>query len=430
MLDLAAALGQESPTAAREVARLYREEQKRLLYVAVTRAQHFLCVLTAQSADESILPEVLCHDGILAARPVDDLPSLPSRWHRPGDRTHTTTTTIAPLPPGGVHQTYARTSFSGITARRQRRVATEFAATGGGSDEESDLSPAAAEADVTAATGPASPAEFAVPDLPAGTAFGSVVHEIFERIDLGRPLAEEVRAVVAETATSQLFAGRQAVLADTITRAMQTPFGGPLGDRCFADFARADRLAEMDFEMALADSTAAVRASDVGRVFAALLPPSDPLHGYAAELSDPSFDIPLAGLINGSIDAVLRIRDTGAGRPRLVIADYKTNKLHRADAARPAEAYAHAGLVAAMAEHHYPLQAAVYGTAVYRMLRWRLGEADPADCIAGVVYAFIRGTRGADGPVDAAGRRHGMFVWQPPPALWPRLSRLFAGDRP
>jgi exodeoxyribonuclease V beta subunit len=430
VLDLAAALGQESPTAAREVARLYREEQKRLLYVAVTRAQHFLCVLTAQSADASILPEVLCHDGILTPRPVDDLPPLPARWHRPGDRTDTPPTAIAPLPPGGVQQTYERTSFSGITARRQKRAATEFAATGGGADEESDLSPADAEADATVPTGAASSAEFAVPDLPAGTAFGSVVHEIFERIDGGRPLAEEVRAVVAETATSQLFAGRQPVLADTITRAMQTPFGGPLGDRCFADFSRADRLAEMDFEMALADSTAAVRASDVGRVFAALLPPSDPLHGYAAELSDPSFDIPLAGLINGSIDAVLRIRDTGAGRPRLVIADYKTNKLHRADAARPAEAYAHAGLVAAMAEHHYPLQAAVYGTAVYRMLRWRLGEADPADCIAGVVYAFIRGTRGADGPVDAAGRRHGMFVWQPPPALWPRLSRLFAGDRP
>jgi exodeoxyribonuclease V beta subunit len=186
----------------------------------------------------------------------------------------------------------------------------------------------------------------------------------------------------------------------------------------------------LNFEMALADIAAAVLASDVGRVFAAMLPASDPLHGYAAELSAPSFDIPLAGLINGSIDAVLRIRADAAGRPRLVIADYKTNKLHRADAARPAEAYAHPGLVAAMAEHHYPLQAAVYGTAVYRMLRWRLREPDPSDCIAGVVYAFIRGTRGPDGPADAAGRRHGMFVWQPPVGLWPRLSSLFAGERP
>jgi exodeoxyribonuclease V beta subunit len=113
-----------------------------------------------------------------------------------------------------------------------------------------------------------------------------------------------------------------------------------------------------------------------------------------------------------------------------VIADYKTNKLHSAAAARPGAAYAPDRLVTAMEEHHYPLQAAIYGTAVYRMLRWRLREDDPSDCLAGIVYAFIRGTRGADAPADAAGRRHGMFVWQPPAVLWPRLSSLFAGARP
>ena len=62
--------------------------------------------------------------------------------------------------------------------------------------------------------------------------------------------------------------------------------------------------------------------------------------------------------------------------------------------------------------------------------RRELREDDPSDCIAGIVYAFIRGTRGADAPADAAGRRHGMFVWQPPAVLWPRLSGLFAGVRP
>jgi exodeoxyribonuclease V beta subunit len=433
VVDLAHAIGEESPTAAREMARLHREEQKRLLYVAVTRAQHFLCVLTADAADGSILPEVLHTDGVVPARPVASLPPLPARWNRADDRPGVQAAATAPLPVGGVRQTYERTSFSGITARRHNRTAALFADTAGGGDEQADGATSdAAEADtaVPEIAGAGSPAEFTVPDLPAGTAFGSVVHEIFERLDLGRPLAEEVRDVVAATATSRLFAGHQDVLADTIARALRTPFGGPLGDRCFADFSPADRLAELNFEMALADIAAAVLASDVGRVFAAMLPASDPLHGYAAELSAPSFDIPLAGLINGSIDAVLRIRADAAGRPRLVIADYKTNKLHRADAARPAEAYAHPGLVAAMAEHHYPLQAAVYGTAVYRMLRWRLREPDPSDCIAGVVYAFIRGTRGPDGPADAAGRRHGMFVWQPPAGLWPRLSSLFAGERP
>jgi exodeoxyribonuclease V beta subunit len=465
VIDLAYAIGRESPTATAEAARLYREEQKRLLYVAVTRAQHFLCVLTAtakqkpppkakkkspsadeppaaaEPADPSILPEVLRTDGDVLPRPVDSLTPLPARWSGAEDQAEAPPAVVAPLPPDGVRQTYERTSFTGITARRKKR-AVEFVDTAGGSDEESDVATLAdaatdgdaIEADLPEAVVPGTkaPAAFVLPDLPAGTAFGSVVHEIFERIDLKRPLAEEVRAVVDATATSKMFAGRHAVLAEMIERAMQTPFGGPLGDLRFAGFEAEDRLAEMDFEMALADMAAEVQASDVGRVFAEILPDTDPFRrcGYTAELGGPTFNIPLAGLINGSIDAVLRIRGGAGGRPRLVIADYKTNKLHRADAARPEEAYAPDLLVEAMTDHHYPLQAAVYGTAIYRMLRWKLRDPDPSDCIAGIVYAFVRGTRGADTPADAAGRRHGMFVWQPPAALWPRLSSLFAGDRP
>ena len=195
---------------------------------------------------------------------------------------------------------------------------------------------------------------FTLPDLPAGTTFGSVVHEIFERIDTSRPLVEEVRVVVAATATSKMFDGRHDVLAETIVRAMQTPFGGPLGTTCFADIPPADRLAEMDFEMALAGIDSGVMASDVGRVLDRLLPAGDPLRSYVGELCDASFDIPLAGLINGSIDAVVRLPGSTRESPRLVIADYKTNKLHSADMARPEEAYAAYQLVAAMAEHHYP----------------------------------------------------------------------------
>jgi exodeoxyribonuclease V beta subunit len=90
----------------------------------------------------------------------------------------------------------------------------------------------------------------------------------------------------------------------------------------------------------------------------------------------------------------------------------------------PLRAYHPDRLVAAMAEHHYPLQAVLYGTAVYRMLRWRLPVADPDDCIAGVVYCFIRGMKGPDTPTDERGHRYGVFAWQPPRGLWERLSDL------
>ena len=466
-LDLAFAIRKESPTATVALDRLCREERKRLLYVAVTRAQHFLCVLTADAkkkkpdepaagtppakprkkkaetqespvedpAAQFILSEVLRSDKIGPPRLVADLPALPDRWENPEHARPAAHVDVAPLPAEEVRQTYERTSFSGITARRKKQAA-DFADTAGGSDEESDGPPLAAdEAEAAVATGTpgaGSAAEFAVPDLPAGKTFGTVVHEIFERVDPGQPLEAHVRAVVGATATSQMFAGHHDAVAEMIVRAMRTPFGGPLGDLCFAGFAAADRLAEMNFEMGLADMTAGVRACDVGRVLADVLPASDPFRGsgYLDDLGGPTFDIPLAGLINGSIDAVLRIDGGPGARPRLVIADYKTNKLHSAATARPGAAYAPDRLVTAMEEHHYPLQAAIYGTAVYRMLRWRLREDDPSDCLAGIVYAFIRGTRGADAPADAAGRRHGMFVWQPPAVLWPRLSSLFAGARP
>ena len=430
VIDVAYAVGAASAAGAMAVGILRREERKRLLYVAVTRAKHHLCVITATTDDETVLPEVLRH--VDATRPVTELPGLPDRW-TPGRPLDDADLVVAPMPAGGVRQTYRRTSFSGITAARSHTEAGGHVPSGGGYDE-----PAAAagveragghelrgEPEAAGAT-----AAFALPDLPAGTAFGSVVHEIFEALDTSRPLADEVRNAVAALATSRMFTGRHALLAETILRALQTPFGGPFGDVCLADIPPADRLAEMDFEMALADLDTGVLASDVGRVLDEQLSAADPLRAYAAELRHPSFDIPLAGLINGSIDAVLRLPGGTATAPRLVIVDYKTNKLHTREMPHPEEAYAPARLADAMAAHHYPLQALVYGTAVYRMVRWRLKLAAAEDCIAGVVYGFIRGTRGPGGPADAEGRRHGMFAWQPPRSVWPRLSSLFAGDRP
>jgi exodeoxyribonuclease V beta subunit len=414
LLDVAFAIDLESSIAANAVAKLHREEQKRKLYVAVTRAQHHLCVLAATTEDESVLGDVMKYEGIVAPRSAVELPPIPDCWVSPHTEEQPPVS-VAPLPAGGVRQSYLRTSFSGITNQRKKRAAEDSLPAGGGYDEGGDggLATAIDDDRPPPAPGPA----FELPDLPAGTAFG-------------RPLDEEVSAIVAATATSKLFDDRRDTLSAMIVRALRTPFGGPLGEICFADFAPGDRLTEMDFEMALAGIDSGVKASDVGRVLEAALPPDDPLRSYAKELADASFDIPLAGLINGSVDAVLRIHTPGSPRPRLVIADYKTNKLHTAEMSHPAEAYAPHRLAAAMADHHYPLQAVVYGTAVYRMLRWRLDDADPSDCLAGIVYAFVRGTRGPDGPGDAAGRRHGMFVWQPPRSLWPRLSGLLAGDRP
>ncbi len=448
-LDLAYALtSAASPTAAAAVIAAGNEELRRLLYVAVTRPRHHLCIIRRPTDEPSTLDAVLTSPPPL--RDAADLPRLPGRWRPASDAaTPSVIPAVAPLP-AEVRSTYRRTSFSGIVAQAAHRLPNDHAPPGHGHDEppaavargdhDSDQ-PSTTGAESRSAATLAMRASSALADLPAGTAFGSAVHEIFERLEFDAAASAIDRATlvataVADVATSAFLRPHQEPLAAMIAAAIETPFGGPADapfrDRCFADFTTVDRLAELDFNMGLAGLAAGVRASDVGRVVAATLPADDPLADYARLLAGSAFDIPLAGMINGSIDAVLRLPGQPADDPLLVIADYKTNRLHRRGDPVPLAAYAPGRLVDAMADHHYPLQALVYGTAVYRLLRWRLGPTkppgwDPGGCIAGVVYGFTRGMQGPDTPVDAAGHRYGVFAWVPPPAIWRRLSDLLAG---
>jgi len=431
------------------------EELRRLIYVAVTRPEHHVSIVRDARWPQSLLPAVMpqvpesaagidaAHSASIAVRAIDELPA-PRRWQPAAETAGPAPQALAPLP-ARVEQTYRRTSFSDIASRAGRTAFDAHAPLGSGHDENPAQDAAAARAAGDAASSAADTTDlggFTIVDLPAGTAFGSAVHEIFERIEAGpdvepQRLAESVRAAVAAVGTSHLMQPHQATLTTTITAALETPFGGPddavFRSLRFADFGPADRLAEMNFEMGLAVLDRDVRARDVGRVLRQFLAPGDRLADYADTLAGRTFDVPLAGLINGSIDAVLRVPGTAADHPRLLIADYKTNRLHRRGDPQPLAAYAPAGLDAAMAHHHYPLQALVYGTAVWRMLRWRLGRRHPADwdpgeCIAGIVYGFIRGMQGPGTPVAADGRRYGVFTWQPPAGIWRRLSDLFAGD--
>jgi exodeoxyribonuclease V beta subunit len=74
------------------------------------------------------------------------------------------------------------------------------------------------------------------------------------------------------------------------------------------------------------------------------------------------------------------------------VLDYKSNYLGGDDAAYTAQA-----LDAAMAQHRYEVQAALYMLALHRLLRARLGSAyDPLQQLGGAVYLFLRGI---DGPV-------------------------------
>jgi len=96
-------------------------------------------------------------------------------------------------------------------------------------------------------------------------------------------------------------------------------------------------------------------------------------------------DAQLHGMLMGFADLVFEHQG------RYWVLDYKSNYLGADDAAYTTQA-----LDAAMAQHRYEVQAALYMLALHRLLRARLGDAyDPAQQLGGAVYFFLRGI---DGP--------------------------------
>lgn len=426
-LNLGFALGKESAHAKSRKEAAEIEEAKRLLYVAATRAQHYLALIVGRQKGTKTDPAPLSI--------LQQTMTLPEPMTRPNGRSTLRRrlakdaadgAPLAVAAPPQVERTYRRMSFTGIAAARGHGRDRPFDPEGGGYDE---LEAGGGESPPAAPEPPGQRRD--VIDLPAGVAVGRIVHEIFEHVDpTRRPLADEVRKVVVERATSGRLKDRHDELVTVVTETLETPLGGPFGPLTLDAIGPRDRRSELTFDMGLAALGAGIKARAIGELLLDTLPESDILRDYAKLLAGPAFDVPVGGLLTGSIDALLRLPGSTRGQPRLLITDYKSNKLHRNDAADPLAAYAPERLMAAMAEHHYPLQALLYGTAVYRMLRWRLPEADPDECIAGVAYAFIRGMKGRATPTDPRGHRSGVFAWQAPRGLWRRLSDLLIMPAP
>jgi exodeoxyribonuclease V beta subunit len=269
-------------------------------------------------------------------------------------------------------------------------------------------------------------------DLPVGTGFGTLVHAVFESADLTAPdlRAELLRCVRAELDRHPTPAVDPDALAEALVPVARTPLGPLAGDRCLADIAPRDQLAELDFELPLAGGDtpgADVRLGDLVPLLRRHLPAGDLLAGYPDRLAALAGQ-PLRGYLTGSMDAVLRLPG-----PRFAVVDYKTNWLGPIgpDGPEPLVAahYTPERLATAMLDAHYPLQALLYAAALHRFLRWRLTGYDPHRHFGGVLYLFLRGMCGPGGPaVD--GVPCGVFSWQPPAALVTELSDLLDRGAP
>ncbi|MHB1064447.1 MAG: UvrD-helicase domain-containing protein [Georgenia sp.] len=431
-------------------------------------------------------------DGTIALEPVTVWPA-PAHWtppasDRPGLSVARLTRTL--------DHTWRRTSYTGLTAAAHAAgVASEPETTGiqdeelVGGDAEIGVGaavgvssggtrsddPTVALGDATeerapfdlpdgGPTGPAAPASAArhlpspMADLPAGAAFGTLVHEILEQVDTeADDLAAELLARSREVATSGVPGVTPEALAGALAAVLATPLGPLAGGATLADFPPRDRLAELEFELPLAGGdgppAAAVPSASPGRPATSAPPAPTPLttpSRAVATLTDivdllrrhlPADDVfapypdhlaglgeaKLLGYLTGSIDAVLRC---GHDEPRYLVVDYKTNRLGVFDEPLTAWDYRPAAMAEAMMRTHYPLQLLLYLAALHRYLRWRQRGYDPERHLGGALYLFVRGMCGPHTPVADDGNPYGVMAWRPPTALVVDLSALLEGRTP
>ena len=266
-------------------------------------------------------------------------------------------------------------------------------------------------------------------DIAGGAGFGTLVHEVLERVDFAAPdLEAELAVQVAERLAWSPWPVDVDALVDGLAAVVRSPLGPRFAGRALVDLPRTDRLDELDFDLTLGEGGHRATDAEVGRLVRDHLADDDPLRAWAEGLAAGPFATTLAGSLTGSIDLVARVRHED-GVERFVVCDYKTNRLAPAGTPATAGWYRPDRLPAAMAEHHYPLQALLYAVAVHRYLRWRLPGYDPAVHLGGVGYLFVRGLTGPAVPT-VADVPYGLFDWDLPDGLVPALSDLLDGTGP
>ncbi len=232
-----------------------------------------------------------------------------------------------------------------------------------------------------------------------GPRFGEAVHNVLERAQPGRVWPEQ-RGLLAAQLTAQ------AVRASGEFKADPLELVGCMVDRVReADLGDGLRLSALPPEARVSEFEFQFPAQQVSIAHLRALCAA---HGCATVVPASLQATMLNGMLTGFADLIF----VHAGRYHVL--DYKTNWLgaHLSD-------YANVALDAAISEHHYELQALLYTVALHRYLAQRLDGYTPEQHLGESWYLFLR----------AVGLQPGLGVWrrQWPPALIRVLDDAFAG---
>ena len=448
-----------------------RAEDLRLLYVALTRAQHQLVLwwVRVKNAEQSPLYRVLSGrrpDGSFETRPrqskdaeverrlqalAESNPGCIAVEHCSKLETGRSPTRIAAATvEGAVREApspaslaaasftrdldlmWRRTSYSSIVSGGTRApgdlVASEPEHRGTLDEPPSPTIAVATSEPPTDIEGALTNHRLPLADVPSSAGVGTFVHRVLERVDFTvSDLRDHVEQVIAsewDRRPPELDDPR--ALAAGLAAAIRTGLGPLAGGSSLSDIGRADRLDEVGFELPLAGGDAprgVVITAEIARLFNSQLDSNGPLRGYGDRLANPTLAADLRGYLTGSLDLVFRKR-ADSQPDRYFVADYKTNRLAGAGEEITAWHYRPEALDSVMQHAHYPLQAILYTVALHRYLRWRLHGYEPERNLGGVLYLFLRGMTGPESPV-VGDRPCGVFAWKPPTSLVVSLSDLF-----
>ncbi|BDU54846.1 exodeoxyribonuclease V subunit beta [Limnohabitans sp. TEGF004] len=403
------------------------EEDMRLLYVALTRAQRGLWMGVAETKNDlskattksdlklSALSQLLMRKerGDLANQlhalwgtcdhiQVADLPELqgiryqaPAAISAPKD---------ALTPTRTHHSLWWTASFSAITRGLVSESKRDEAVADAITDATSDAQPYAVAASAASVTPTPDPESISAwQSFPAGARYGTLLHDLLEWLSQNNwPVANENAPEWAKQAWANLLERKaswlqlddapRAQLEPWLQAVVQTPLplhelnAAPLTLR---DLSTEHMWPEMEFNLEVSH----VSATALDQLIQSHVFEGTPRPALQARV--------MQGMLTGSMDLVLQHDG------RYWVVDYKSNKLPSYDPNTLQDAVLH---------KRYEVQYVLYTLALHRLLKVRLPGYDYAQHMGGAVYMFLRG-------IHAKGA--GVHLQRPPQALIEALDALF-----
>lgn len=237
--------------------------------------------------------------------------------------------------------------------------------------------------------------QFVFRTLPKGAALGDLLHEIFERIDFSD---SENHEETIRKSLKKHFPEREEEFLEFLTEMVDQIVNARIfsGDITFSlnDISRDNRVSEWEFDLKCG-------AFNPAGLMELGLP-----EGHQVLTSD--YTDKLQGLLNGFVDLIFEYEG------KYFILDWKSNFLGGSQAEYKPE-----NLLMSMNDNNYHLQYLLYSVALKKYLSSKIPDFDYESQFGGVLYYFLRGIR--------SGSDQGIFYQKPSLELLESIEGLISG---